>query len=136
MTGFSKVAYQGDLTTAIFSLQGRAEHCSDINVLRSFRDNILACNPSWRPLVKGYYRQTRELGNWLNVYPDGMQLSHLLYRNYLQPCIRLIKAQRYHRALVLLRQMIEQCSLLLDRATQHGATAMVSVFSDEDLSDD
>lgn len=98
------------ITTAVCSGKNKPDDCYELETLRRYRDEYLMRTPDGRKLVEEYYNIAPAIVLALSLCPGSSQIYDMLYDRYLQPCVRLIEAQRYEECRTLYTDMVNQLS--------------------------
>ena len=75
-------------------------------------------NPKWRMLVQKYYKQAPDIAWQLESHPERQEVCEKLYHKFLQPCLHLIKEQRYGDAIKIYQYMTLYCQERLSKPLQ------------------
>ena len=93
------------ITTAIMkSLGTDDDHCTELTVLRQYRDTWLAKN---HPMdIAEYYRIAPEIVSRIGALPDAEDVWHKLYLMHLVPALEEIAAGNFQQAYEVYKQMV------------------------------
>jgi hypothetical protein len=97
------------ISTAVCSTLGKDDDCRELSLLRRFRDDVMAKDPRWKPLIGEYHALAPEIAARMLAARDGREWAKRLYDVYLADCIRLIEAGEHARAIERYRDMIDDC---------------------------
>jgi hypothetical protein len=103
------------ISTAVCLALGKSDDCRELTVLRRFRDEVMASDPRWEPLIGEYYALAPDIAARLLAAADCQAWSQRLYDAYLQDCIRLIEAGEHARAIARYRDMVDDCQQMPER---------------------
>lgn len=82
------------VTTAVCLSLGKGENCSEIRILKDYRDHFLSGEADGKQLIDEYYDIAPTIVNRINKEQDAAQTYEKIYRTYINPCIELIHQNR------------------------------------------
>lgn len=103
--------YKGDssggcyLTSACMYARGLADDCYELKVLRHFRDTWLSSLKEGKEIIKQYYKIAPKIVSAINDTMDSKSIYERLYKNMVEPCVKLIEQQKYYESLELYKNM-------------------------------
>ncbi|MCD8248490.1 MAG: hypothetical protein LUC60_01300 [Lachnospiraceae bacterium] len=83
------------ITTAVCQGLGKGPDCTELQILKDYRDRQLETTPEGHALVEEYYDIAPTIVKRMEKSPDSGALYRTLYQDYLMPCIEKIKAGKY-----------------------------------------
>lgn len=92
------------LTTACVATRGLPDTCAELQMLRAFRDGVLARRPGGREEIERYYQIAPGIVATINQQEDAAQIWNRVYEELVVPCVQLIyegkdeEAYRLYRA--------------------------------------
>lgn len=93
------------LTTACCQYKGLSDDCTELTILRDFRDNVLMQNGEERNLVEEYYRIAPELVERIEQQPDARDIYEQIYTK-IQQIIDQINRDDYDSAINCYKNMV------------------------------
>lgn len=93
------------LTTACCQYKGLPDDCTELTILRNFRDNVLMQNDEERNLVEEYYRIAPELVERIEQQPDARDIYEQIYMK-IQQIIEQINKDNYASAINCYKDMV------------------------------
>ncbi|MBR4169929.1 MAG: hypothetical protein IKR47_09390 [Lachnospiraceae bacterium] len=94
------------VTTAVCLSIGKTEDCSEIRILKDYRDGFLAYESDGKKLIEEYYDIAPTIVNRINKEENASETYREIYRNYISPCIDLIGENRLQDCKDLYVQMM------------------------------
>lgn len=88
------------LTTACVAARGLPDTCAELQMLRAFRDGVLAHMPDGQDEITEYYRIAPDIVAAINQREDAKQIWDRVYEELVVPCVRMIhegKDEEAHR---------------------------------------
>ncbi|MBQ7581250.1 MAG: hypothetical protein IJU25_00350 [Lachnospiraceae bacterium] len=82
------------VTTAVCLSIGKGEDCSEIRILKEYRDGFLSAEADGKALIEEYYDIAPTIVNRINKQKNAQETYQEIYRNYISPCIDLIAEDR------------------------------------------
>ncbi|MCD8241418.1 MAG: hypothetical protein LUD73_03210 [Lachnospiraceae bacterium] len=83
------------ITTAVCQGLGKGPDCTELQILKDYRDRQLETTPEGHALVEEYYDIAPTIVKRMEKSPDSGDLYRKIYQDYLMPCIEKIKAGKY-----------------------------------------
>lgn len=78
------------LTTACVKARNLPDDCTELQTLRSFRDNYLAAKEQGPAEIEDYYRTAPQIVASINARDDAGSIWNTLYHEMILPCVDLI----------------------------------------------
>ena len=94
------------ITTAVCESLGRGEDCEELSLLRAYRDQYMEATPEGRALVEEYYDIAPTIVKRIGKEEDSRRIYEELYRDYLVPCIRMIREKQYESCRDIYQDMV------------------------------
>ncbi len=94
------------VTTAVCLSIGKSEDCSEIKILKDYRDGFLANESDGRELIEEYYDIAPTIVNRINKQENASGTYREIYENYINPCINLIAENKLKDCKELYVQMM------------------------------
>ncbi len=82
------------VTTAVCLSIGKSEDCSEIRILKEYRDGYLSHESDGKELIEEYYDIAPTIVNRINKQSNASETYREIYKNYISPCIELISEDR------------------------------------------
>lgn len=95
------------LTTAACGAIGLADDCSELEVLRWFRDSVLLRDSAGRRDVAAYYETAPRIVSAIDRRPDANLIYRRIYAGTIQPAVTAIRAGDMRKAYGLYREMVQ-----------------------------
>lgn len=106
VSGFkSKLCY---ITTAVCRSLHKPEDCYELELLRNYRDNYLACTEEGKALVEKYYDIAPTIVKRIDKTADAEEKYRFIWETYLKPCINAIENEKMERCRGTYVQMVEE----------------------------
>jgi serine/threonine protein kinase len=99
------------ITTAVCEYLNKPDDCYELTILRGFRDNWLAAQPSGEALIKEYYKIAPIIVTALNLSNEKETIYRNLWSKYISPCIKLIELKAYSTCMDLYMEMVNNLKL-------------------------
>ena len=102
------------LTTACIQAKGLEDDCTELTVLRRFRDSYVMALPQGAEVVQHYYRTAPEIVAAIQGQKDGAEVFTALYEQLVVPCVADIQAgelERAYRRYEAVTLALEECYL-------------------------
>lgn len=96
------------ITTAVCDSLGKEDDCEELNMLRDFRDGYMTMLPSGKQMIEEYYETAPGIVQRINLMENATQIYSKLYKEYICPCIDMIKKGRLNECLNHYRDMVEK----------------------------
>lgn len=99
---------QGDncfLTTACVQARGLPDDCDELQTMRGFRDNFLMYQTNGGNDVALYYKVAPTIVREINMRTDADTVWDGIYRQLVEPCVRLVKAGENQKAYELYKRI-------------------------------
>lgn len=97
------------ISSACAEYLGLPDDCRELNILRSFRDNILKSTSEGTALVEEYYKIAPPLVNKINESANKKIIYQNIYE-YILLCIENIEKKDYKKAVKQYKKMVEYVS--------------------------
>ena len=94
------------ITTAVCTALGQGDDCKALQLLRGFRDNWMAQQPTGPILTLEYYALAPTIVDRIDQRADAGSIYHSLWETAIAPCVRDIQAKRYAACLDRYTQMM------------------------------
>lgn len=94
------------ITTAACQYRGMDDDCSELNLLRSYRDTYMMSKSGGEELIMEYYDIAPSIVKHINQRPDARQIYDRIWRDYIDPCIGMIRKGQMEECLDLYSQMV------------------------------
>ncbi len=94
------------ITTAVCEYFQKPDDCYELTTLRQFRDGWLAYQPDGPELIRRYYEVAPNIVRALNQSDQKDVIYAEIWKEYIQPCIKLIELQAYSACKDLYEKMI------------------------------
>ena len=78
------------LTTACVAVRGLPDTCAELQMLRAFRDGVLARRPGGQEEIVRYYQMAPGIVAAINQREDAAQIWNRVYEDLVEPCVQLI----------------------------------------------
>ena len=96
------------LTSACTEAMGFADDCSELTILRDYRDHWLANQPFGHEEIAEYYRIAPGIIDAIHKKKDSIQILKQLYEEMIVPCVQFIKEKRFEEAHELYRSKTQE----------------------------
>ena len=87
------------ITTAVCQSLNKPDDCEELNLIRSYRDNILSKTDYGKILIKEYYKIAPEIVAKIDKTKNSKFLYQNIYNDWIEPISKLILQKNYQRAL-------------------------------------
>ena len=95
------------ISTAVMTALDKDDRCSELSVLRQFRDDFLLSSLEGQILVDDYYAVAPRLLGKLSIQARGDEsVYRTIYEEFLAPVIERIEQEDYYDAVVIYKQMV------------------------------
>lgn len=94
------------ITTAVCEVLGRPDDCYELNLLRDYRDTYLGSLPNGETLIQKYYDVAPSIVKHINQSGCSEEIYQDIWKNYLNPCIRMIENGESEDCLRLYEDMV------------------------------
>lgn len=94
------------ITTAACQVRGMQDDCEELNLLRNYRDTYMAAQEDGEKLILEYYDIAPSIVKHINMRPDADRIYDGIWKDYICPCIGLIREGRMDECLDLYTQMV------------------------------
>lgn len=101
----SKLCY---ITTAVCESLHKPGDCYELTVLKQYRDDYLVKAQGGEELIENYYNIAPTIVKRIEKEKDSADKYRMIWEQYLQPCIRLIEAQKNEECRGLYQEMVEK----------------------------
>ena len=96
------------ITTAICSTLNKPDDCEELTLLRMFRDKYMLTDPEVSRLVYRYYDTAPGIVERMKQKGDYELICARLYRDYINPCVALIREGQFEKTLKLYQDMVAE----------------------------
>lgn len=86
------------LTTACVAARGLSDTCAELQMLRAFRDGVLARQPGGQQEIERYYQMAPGIVEAINKRENAAEIWNRMYEEMVEPCFRLIHEGQNERA--------------------------------------
>ena len=86
------------ITSAVCNYLNKGDDCFILKTFRKFRDNWLFHEKDGLELIETYYREAPSIVEWIDSQQNREYIYNNINKDYLLPCYRAIKQQRYDEA--------------------------------------
>lgn len=94
------------ITTAVCRSLDKPDDCYELNLLRDYRDHYLLATEDGYKLVEEYYNIAPTIVKKINRCGNADEIYHHIWEAYLNPCVRLIEAERPEECQKLYSNMV------------------------------
>ncbi|MFM2029063.1 MAG: hypothetical protein RL517_254 [Pseudomonadota bacterium] len=94
------------ITTSVCQSLGKEDDCSELQILRAFRDDYVASVPDGKREIEHYYKVSPLIVNNINALPNRDAVLSLINEKHLKPAIELILNGRNHEAYLRYKRMV------------------------------
>ena len=94
------------ITTAACHVRGMKDDCDELNLLRNYRDTYMAAQNGGEDLILEYYDIAPSIVKHINMRPDADRIYDRIWKDYISPCIGLIREGKMEECLALYSQMV------------------------------
>ena len=105
------------LTSACCQYKGLPDDCSELTILRAFRDNYLLKNERGCELVEEYYRIAPDIVDKINSSTDKDTIYEMIYIN-IHTIITMIEKREYNDAILEYKSMVLRVQKNVDSKCQ------------------
>ncbi len=102
------------ISTAVCEYYGKSDDCEELTVLRNYRDGWLRRQGDGEALIAEYYRIAPAVVDALKSSQKFSDHCRTLWRDYIQPCVGLIRSREYARCKELYIAMVRYAVTLVD----------------------
>ena len=96
------------ITTAVCDNQGKADDCYELNLLRDYRDNILAKEEGGEDIISEYYNVAPTIVKRINRSENPSLVYESLYNNYILSCVKDIEKKNFESCKETYTSMVEE----------------------------
>jgi len=86
------------LSTACIISKGLSDDCTELKVLRNYRDNWLKLQPKGEEAIRHYYQIAPKIVSAINEKKDSDEIYNMIYEKIIVPCIALINKEQMSKA--------------------------------------
>ena len=105
-SGFkSKLCY---ITTAVCESLNKEDNCRELNLLRNYRDNILAVEEDGQKLINEYYDIAPTIVKRIDRSEDSDAIYNKLYDDFIVKCIENIENYEYDKCREIYTEMVTE----------------------------
>lgn len=94
------------ITEAVTSSSGVGDNAEELQVLRAFRDNVMATTPQGNALIQEYYAIAPVVVDSIGQRPDGLQIFQSMKSQFIDPAVQAVKNGDNEGALRIYAQML------------------------------
>lgn len=91
------------LTSACVQSKGLTDDCSELRILRMFRDEYVRHTPMGNREIEHYYQVAPQIVDIINRRSDASEIWDRIYNELIYPCVKYIEAGQYSTALDMYR---------------------------------
>lgn len=95
------------ITTAVCDYYGKPDDCTELTILRNYRDTWLRNQPDGEHIIAEYYNKAPLLVSLLKSSEYYEQYCQLLWKEYIQVCLKLINKGDFEECKNLYHKMVE-----------------------------
>lgn len=95
------------LSTACLTARNLPDNCTELQVLRKFRDEYVLSQAQGPELVATYYSLAPRVVRAIHARPDAREIYESIYAELVRPCVDLIAAERFEDALKRYRRITQ-----------------------------
>lgn len=96
------------LTTACVETKNLPDDCRELTVLRTFRDEYLANQPTGKAEIQEYYETAPKIVGVIDNQSDRKEIYEKLYNNTILPCVELIEKGNNAEAYGKYKEMVQK----------------------------
>lgn len=96
------------ITTAVCASLGKPDDCTELNLLRNFRDGYMMSTESGRRMVEEYYNSAPAMVSAIDTRCDADDIYKKLYDQYIDPCITMINSGQMENCMKHYKSMVER----------------------------
>ena len=100
------------ITTACIRSHGLDDDCYELNILRSFRDSHLSQSETGAQAILEYYKISPLIVREISKLESAHDQFRKIYRELVQPAVRLVETQRYEEAFLFYRREVKRLERL------------------------
>ena len=105
------------ITTATLNSIGKTDNCDELNTFRSFRDKWLTRQADGQSLISEYYKIAPSIVAAINSDTNHKIIYHELWKKNIEPCLNLLKQERFEEAKILYCDVVNELKLLFLRSS-------------------
>lgn len=94
------------ITTAVCRSLGKPEDCSELTLLRKFRDEYMQQSEEGEKCIQEYYNIAPSIVKSIDKLPNSDEIYFNIWKKYLAPCIEDIKNKRQQECMVRYTEMV------------------------------
>ena len=94
------------ITTAACQFRGMDDNCAELNLLRDYRDTYMVSRAGGEDLILEYYDIAPSIVKHINSRSDAAQIYDGIWKEYIGPCIDLIRKGEMETCLELYSRMV------------------------------
>ena len=94
------------ITTAACQVRGMADDCEELNLLRDYRDTYMSHLAGGEQLILDYYDIAPSIVKHINMSPDADRIYDRIWKDYICPCIEMIRDGKMEECLALYSEMV------------------------------
>ncbi len=94
------------ITTAACQVRGMDDDCTELNILRNYRDTYMMNKPGGEELIREYYDIAPSIIKHIDMRPDAKQVYDEIWDEYISPCISDIREGKMEECLDLYIRMV------------------------------
>lgn len=96
------------ITEAVMAAGGKGDDAEPLQVLRWFRDNVLASTPEGQQMIQQYEQIAPMVVEAVNQREDNMAIYASIYQKFIAPAVEAVKAGQYPQALQIYSAMVAE----------------------------
>ncbi|MDO4188631.1 MAG: CFI-box-CTERM domain-containing protein [Lachnospiraceae bacterium] len=96
------------ITTAVCESLNKSDDCLELNLLRNYRDNILACEEGGSEIISEYYNIAPTIVKRINRSDNPSEVYASLYKDYILGCIKDIENENYEECKETYTSMVNE----------------------------
>lgn len=94
------------ITTAVILSLGKPDDCDELQTIRKFRDTWLRLQPDGEKWIYEYKMIAPLIVKGIDSREDSRSIYSELYKNYIQPCVELIRNGYFHACFGVYKEMV------------------------------
>ena len=94
------------ITTAACQVRGMKDDCEELNLLRNYRDTYMMQLSGGEERILEYYDIAPSIVKHINMRPDADRIYDRIWKDYIAPCIVLIREGKMEECMSLYSRMV------------------------------
>ena len=94
------------ITTAVCNNLNKEDDCTELTLLREYRDQYLLKTPEGKEIVTSYYDVAPTIVNRINKEAEAKRIYQGILATYIEPCVQLIKEDKKEECKSLYSEML------------------------------